>query len=1086
MLYPLVLFDEQLASNPGMQLSALKQGGFKMAQEEDHKTHPVLLTGFIAVVVIVSGLWVYQEFSLKSSRPIDKTALKKAILSDGRVEARLWQDPYEAIEVHQLKNGEQLKVLSARGAEHSLSKKPHSFTEATRAIKHLGVPSYFRLIPVFVDGNPYASGAESRLKDRYAVVSALGAAGYMPESREYIRFFTWQRQSQPPLTIPLELFVPDVKLPDKKREGYRKPVLIAWLKDQDFNPKPLAVLNELVSHVNEVFDEVFQREKRNNYVEAPVVYRTLGPRNSDTLRFMVKELQQLKAKQVKGFDALRDMKIYSPWATTEDVFLLDHLFDEKSIDYPIEQFSVEQLFKDAEIEFYRMIGTDAALAEQLIKELERRKVAFRPFKECPSKECRPQIALISEWDTLYGRSVPQTFAAVASELMKRDGRTDSAAREFHISINEFWKDEWPKWIRSYSYLAGLDGELPSKANNSETSDARTNETSKNSRVKEQAGKEWPEGRSQLDYIRRLAVLLQEEEARTGTKFEAIGVLGSDVYDKLLILQALRPVFPHILFFTTDLDAGLTEPSQWRWTRNVIVASHFGLELHPEVQGPVPPFRDSYQTAVFYAVSRALADFTVRRSSSANRGSYLTVPIDEDGKKFAVPRLYEIGRYGAFDISTDPLELGGNTTIYPPRPDRSLHNMQRAVQIASVCVFILFFVWLAVLVNNVGKNTSDQVSGIFDRATILLAILVATIMMGWVWSGTGSEGEPFTIFDGISVWPAVSIQLLTLILSITFLFLSGRELKRNERQLEGKFHLGDDEWEPLRGSVKVTSAWQNYKDLGKTWKLMIRGVPELLFVIVLLLISVFVVLVPAGPLLDYAFPQPASSLDFAFAAPCRGSGCYTTVNLVLVLSAFAMIGLMLYLINATRLCVEWIENMAQNMADNKLEWPPRLLDKEVKSRSASKENLNQCLVIDLIARRTDILGNLFYYPFIILFLMGMSHHSYFDNWDLQTWLLVLFLGYGGLVFSAIMSLRKSAARAKRKAIEQLENKLATHSDQTSHEKRNREQIAGAIGWIEHNHEGAFIPLSKHPVFKAIALPPAGYVLSTLIDHLITPF
>ena len=38
------------------------------------------------------------------------------------------------------------------------------------------------------------------------------------------------------------------------------------------------------------------------------------------------------------------------------------------------------------------------------------------------------------------------------------------------------------------------------------------------------------------------------------------MLGSDVYDKLLILQALRPAFPRAVFFTTDLNARLAYPA----------------------------------------------------------------------------------------------------------------------------------------------------------------------------------------------------------------------------------------------------------------------------------------------------------------------------------------------------------------------------------------------------------------------------------------------------------------------------------------------------------------------------------------------
>ena len=55
--------------------------------------------------------------------------------------------------------------------------------------------------------------------------------------------------------------------------------------------------------------------------------------------------------------------------------------------------------------------------------------------------------------------------------------------------------------------------------------------------------ETPVGRSQLDYLRRLVEQLKQEERTADGEFKAIGVLGSDVYDKLMILQALRKNFP---------------------------------------------------------------------------------------------------------------------------------------------------------------------------------------------------------------------------------------------------------------------------------------------------------------------------------------------------------------------------------------------------------------------------------------------------------------------------------------------------------------------------------------------------------------
>lgn len=67
-----------------------------------------------------------------------------------------------------------------------------------------------------------------------------------------------------------------------------------------------------------------------------------------------------------------------------------------------------------------------------------------------------------------------------------------------------------------------------------------------------------EGLNQSDYLRRLAQQLKREEADRqrfhGGRLRAIGLLGSDVYDKLMILQALRPEFPDAVFFTNNFDA----------------------------------------------------------------------------------------------------------------------------------------------------------------------------------------------------------------------------------------------------------------------------------------------------------------------------------------------------------------------------------------------------------------------------------------------------------------------------------------------------------------------------------------------------
>ena len=149
-----------------------------------------------------------------------------------------------------------------------------------------------------------------------------------------------------------------------------------------------------------------------------------------------------------------------------------------------------------------------------------------------------------------------------------------------------------------------------------------------------------EGPSQLDYIPRLADHIEQVNRELfvdspAAQIRAIGVLGSDLYDKLLTLQALRPRFPNAIFFTTDLDARLWHPNQLKWTRNMVVASSFGLELQPELQQDIPPFRDSYQTAEYLSCLSALG------------------LVSPDELKCISPRLFEIGRNGPVDLSAQP-------------------------------------------------------------------------------------------------------------------------------------------------------------------------------------------------------------------------------------------------------------------------------------------------------------------------------------------------------------------------------------------------------------------------------------------------
>jgi hypothetical protein len=136
---------------------------------------------------------------------------------------------------------------------------------------------------------------------------------------------------------------------------------------------------------------------------------------------------------------------------------------------------------------------------------------------------------------------------------------------------------------------------------------------------------------------------------------AIGIAGGDLYDTLLILQALRDRFPSTVFFTTDLDARFWDPKEWAWSRNLVVVSGYGIKLERNLQGQTPPFRDSSQTAQYAAALAALGNTNLQHLKS--------VPV----------RRFEIGRNGPVDLS-EPEPANSPFVLHPERPrDRTISS-----------------------------------------------------------------------------------------------------------------------------------------------------------------------------------------------------------------------------------------------------------------------------------------------------------------------------------------------------------------------------------------------------------------------------
>jgi hypothetical protein len=245
-----------------------------------------------------------------------------------------------------------------------------------------------------------------------------------------------------------------------------------------------------------------------------------------------------------------------------------------------------------------------------------------------------RIALISEWDSFYSRALIESFKA-------------QVADDAHLGSDEnHHRDVVDQWILRFSYLRGLDGRLPEEsASNDKVAGADPGKNKELTQI-DFSPLEKSDGNSQLDYLRRLADhIAQEDEAyrRNGESgIGAIGVLGVDAYDKLLVLQALKSRMPYKLFFSTDLDARMLQRGQAQTTRNLILAAPYGLTLTRALQQDVPPFRDSLQSAVFISVLAALAP----QSFDAKRAKF-----DYSKSELLSPGIYEVGISGFIPLAS---------------------------------------------------------------------------------------------------------------------------------------------------------------------------------------------------------------------------------------------------------------------------------------------------------------------------------------------------------------------------------------------------------------------------------------------------
>ncbi len=1017
----------------------------------------------VALLLFAGGLLV-QHQPLQSDRPVAEIHQATVPHYGQDVEARLWQDPLEAVQV-----ADRAGSTASNGNERSdnavcgqPSAECHTPTWLKKAIGEAGKGTL--VLPVMIFGGPYAEDAEDRRRNRYAVLSGLIDKGYQPV---YSRGIGYAKLDNPeakakgfPRLVPFEQW--------KRASGANgddsggagggagaiggiDKVFLLWLTEESFNPDARARLNEFFGQV---------------LPDSGVAVKIVGPSSEETAADLwptaaVGNASPSLCQTDNGKAAV--------WRGNCVEFLAPRLTDPSS------------RFDDV-----RLSPNDREIVASLSRELRNRNLNLptpdNPRSCAGGESAFDHIAIVVEADTHYGRSLENEFR---HSLQCGESRQEPA--NLHI----------------FRYFRGLDGKT-SPAN--ETGSKRSGASSADAKKETTAPEERAQGQSQFDYLLRIAARVREQNDRLETKareswipfnmnpagrsIRAVVVLGSDVYDKLAILHALRERLPQAIFATTDLDAGFLQNDQLRWTRNLVVASGYDLRVHRqdqahlgnagELQKGAPPFRDTYQTATFLATSLALtqapraADGNVSRISPA-----------------ACPRLFEIGDGTAVPLQALPAE-GAKADHCKPgiaAQDSAVGKGIRLVTGLSLALlFGLAFSWcLRKLL-----RTSWQV---LAAATSLLGLYAYCIITVAALPGE----EPLRWLAGVSIWPSEFVRVAVVILGATLLIHARTCLTEGDGRIAHEFFreelparpIGTSPlrrwWVDLRAclgggfdalycrlcptlpddndtaAVDVKRLWANYRQWTSPGTVTLR--------------------IAAGVALYCGFSAVLISLDPPI-APLRGSASLALDHLTSMAAVLSMLLVLIATLGRVAVSTLFLRRLFGDGAVAK----PSAWGDDTLQRFCGVDCKASRTYVDLMlsARMSESVGDIVLYPFILSVLLLVARSQLFDNW-VTPWGLLAVISIGLLlVIVSALALRHSAERIRRYTIEQLikvEVRLRGGPSPEEAKFCTPEAVRLMREVATNLRTGAFAPLSEQPIVRALILPFGGAGVMSILEYLL---
>lgn len=1073
-------------------------------KEADLKLEPASpYTAWLGVFIVLGvavALWIKKE-PLVSQRPQLDPHQKGLYSSINEVPSKLWEDPFDVIR--------RLAQYVGTNNLNEVSDDPLQWARGSSAEKS-------KLVIVCLPGGYYAADRENRLRARRAVILGLMGQQYVPRFKNNLRTTrlpdlnvgTHASMMRQWVTYETFEWTAEDRTANQHSPNSSRPSLpnitVVWLNESVISSEPLKSLNTLVGHWT-----------KNGSFEDKVL---IGPRTSDILKKMVEECSSVGIPLIH----INPMTIYSTSATAADKYIdtKAHANSNNGMEGTTIRYGVEQSFGKLNIKFINCIHPDDVIMQAVVKEL-----ALRIDIHNQNKK----ILLLSEMDTLYGRSLPREFSNALNALRMPN--------KSGVSVEVRY------------YLHGVDGERPTLIG-SNTTAALSRQSLLNVNI------ERAEGEKQLDYISSFhKPAYNESNGRSEDKngYVAIGILGNDFHDKMVILQALKREYPKAVFFTTDLDGRMMHSENLRWTRNLIVGSSGDL-YHPAkartVQSfggngvgtqehPTPgPFRDVHQTAINQSiVSIASSDGAVPLVPPAQvfeigRTRPIRMPSDEDKPKSIWSLIPDIFRkcYQGWGL---PALLGCMLASYLMR-NKIVKVLDPAVDGLEKAQSIALGVWGKWKPHGAQSkaNKSKSVSDISITRGSMIAFLLFNICACFVYivamiRSHCMGGEFFFWAEGTSVWPGGLISWLCSFTGICFLFYAREALIKNKRECAITFDLPErvkswdevkticdenqsgnqnresskQEWLPMilleilhrfriafmvsllacdrednkqdNGTAKVTQKHeeadlehdqvnQTYNKLNQKYKELWKCYNALGFSdcrAMRIMISV-VMTSGIGVLLLGMKPH----------IPFRGTSLLGVHHVPFLLACLVHSTVSFFVLDAALLCRQMIERIGKEI-DRMHVSEGSLLDRYDVSDSRGVPPALRCNAVSafmqVIGLRTEVLIGFGYFPFVTLILLLLSRSQIFDNWGWSIEIVLLYVGLAVVAVFSLLVLRGAVEKVRETCIRHIRKEQVSCED-----PEQCSRLAQLREFVDDYEVGAFEPLSKQPVIKALAIPLAG--------------